>query len=578
MKVKFVLFFVSIWIFCFFYKPVFVHAQSGRFGVALGTWNFSKLQCYDMNGGKIDCKDAPIHYRYPFNDMKITSYDQYQDKLSKSAFNVGSFSVLDPSANTQSIWIHYEDYDNPWVYPAGKFSYTDFSYTPQRLGRETTNYEGERGAHVYATSGAPGAVRVRIQYEPGTNIHNRCYDWRIRLPKIIYKEGYPYCEGCIFKEDDFYNFLDENIDFDDGNGNWYALYLMAETDYGICSHYLEPYEYAAVFNEYVEKLKTRYPRIRFILESPVGGFTDRYEPYFRDLYGLNGKTPLLTPESRAAVSFNSIDVFLIQPLWPDNPITNSKGSFRAITDNELNGEAERVYNLAEKAGKFFNSINQKETLLTQVGVFNYVAVNPEPDSLKFGSAQCHWCLNNDDVWKTTEYGTARLAQLFFTKLQQRVPESHIQAWSYWGNTLQSYWKDPLINKTWGGLNHGIYWLSWNSLATKENGCTGQNYCTQTCEVWPTRVGMVYLKMANGDFSFVPEGAPSWWPRPSTTLARPTRTVPQTCQVCSVDATISGLISWYSSYSINSIDSKEDFNCDGKVDVADLIDWYREYKK
>ena len=224
------LFFLSIWIVGFFYKPVFVYAQSGRFGIALGTWDFSKLQCYDLNGVKIDCKEAPIHYRYPFNDMKITSYDQYQDKLSKSAFNVGSFSVLDPSANTQSIWVHYEDYDNPWVYPVGTFSYTDSSYTPKRLGRSMTIEEMTSGgaANIYASSGAPGAVRARIQYEPGTNIYDRCYNCRIRLPKIIYKNGYPYCDGCIFKEQDFYDFLDVNANFDDGNGNIYhnILYIF----------------------------------------------------------------------------------------------------------------------------------------------------------------------------------------------------------------------------------------------------------------------------------------------------------------------------------------------------------------
>jgi hypothetical protein len=159
---------------------------------------------------------------------------------------------------------------------------------------------------------------------------------------------------------------------------------------------------------------------------------------------------------------------------------------------------------------------------------NYRSPNPPPNSLTFGNSTCSWCFSDNDVLATTEYGTARSAQIFFGNLNNQNASSHVVAWAYWGNVRQVNWTEPLINKVWGNLNHGIYWLAWNfpCAATVPIGypayyaCNNPPSLNPTNEVWPTHVGMVYLKLANGDQTFKPSGAPSWWSASLPVLSRP----------------------------------------------------------
>lgn len=504
------------------------YASDGRFGIALGTWNYNLLECYSINGVKEDCRTTYNQYYYKdFNDMWMTTYDSAQQRLSPSAFNVASLAARDPSANTQFVWYHYEDTGNlatdnpqgPVIINAGQFNYELDVATLPRLGRPMTVDEmvypvdaggsqvpGSEGAQIYVTSGAPGSVRVRLQKEPGTNLLNNytAYGWRIRLPKLIYKNGYPYCEGCIYKETEFKDFLQRNINFNDGAGNWYTFYILAEPEYPIISQYLEPYEYAAVFNEYVEKIQTWFPTKtpRFMLASPATSISTQkwWEPYYRSLYDDNYH--LLSPQSKSAVTFNSADVFVAPPLAPDTLYNG----VAPTTDAGLINTANTAFADAYVIGNFFYNLNGKPTLLTQSGIRSYRAVDPPPNSLRFSNESCSWCLNNNDVWTSTEFSTARLAQLFYGNLLAQTNSTHVVAWAYWGNTRQVNWTEALINKTWGDLNHGDFWLTWPILCTTANNCP-----VPTDQIWPSQPGMVYLKMANGDPTYRPDGAPGWWP-------------------------------------------------------------------
>lgn len=500
-------------------------SANGRFGVALGTWDYSRLGCFDAQGEKIDCAADPYKlYAAGMNDMLITTYDAQQQRLSNAAFNVSSMSHQDPSANTQFIWFRYEDLDNPQVINEGRFSYTNQAeYTASRLGRRMTDEEitsptqrsGQSGADIYATSNVPGSVRVRVQREQVTNVHGRSSSWRIRLPGIRTDErGYGYCVDCIFREADFFKYLDENRSFSDDpgnpNGNWYAFYLLAEVEYGLRSHYFEPYEYAAVVNEYVTKIKARYPKARFVLASPVGDFPDIFVPYYRELWESH-----LAPEVKDAITFSSLDMFYPPPALPDQKITVNKiinneeveVEYDAITDEQLISQANAFVDKVSAAGNAMFEITQKPVLLTQTGAQMYAAVDPAPNSLNFSIAgPCPWCQENDDVWRTVEYGTARLTQLIFSKLASSADETKVQAWAYWGNARQQHWQDPIIGKTWGDINHGVFWLSWPVICTVDIGCP-----VSTNQIWPSRVGMVYLKLAHNDSTFVPDDAPCWWP-------------------------------------------------------------------
>ncbi len=527
MKKCIAFFLLSFSILIFIYAGKVNAAVNGRFGVALGTWDFNKLRCYDLDGSQIDCHTAPGYYRPEgFSDMNMTTYDGTNQQLSKSAFNLASFMVLDPLANTQNIWFHYIDMDgksrieNPEVITSGKFNYDGTGYRSasfqQVYKRKTTIEELATGSrpdsmNIYATSGAPGQVNVRMTNEPlgYTDIMGAIRHYKLRLPKIIYEGTYPYCDGCIFKQDEYFDYLQENKDFNDGNGNWYAFYMLAETEYPISSHYLEPYEYAAVLNEYVHKIKAEFPKARFILQSPVmGGDLTRAKKYMNKLYQSN----LLPQETLDAITYNAMDIFVDPPPAPDIPTTGPDGvTHKAVTDIQLQQIANTVTKNIIVSGQALWDINHKPVLLTQTGVFNYGAVTPPPGSLTFGGGRkCAWCNNNTDVWKTTEYGTARLTQLVYSKLLQTVNDSHLAAWAYWGNVRQVNWTEPLVQLTWGDLNHGIYWLSWPILCTTTTGCP-----TTTNQVWPTQVGMVYLKMANGCMDYRPNPPTgvdiSWWP-------------------------------------------------------------------
>ena len=44
------------------------------------------------------------------------------------------------------------------------------------------------------------------------------------------------------------------------------------------------------------------------------------------------------------------------------------------------------------------------------------------------------------------------------------------------------------------------------------------------------------------------------------------------------ATINELTAWYSVYRSGSMDSSVDFNCDDRVDMADLVSWYGVYRR
>lgn len=525
---------------------------NGRFGVAVATWDYSKLQCYHPNGVRVDCFSAPNQMnRRNFSDMRMTATDGSDQRLGLNAFNVSNFSALDPSANTQFIWFHYEGTGSTYEegrsqeaeettngtleISEGVFSYdgsTDF--TVSQLGRPLRDEELTRdpitgvGAEIYATSGAPGSVRVIVQKENGATvpvdigdnkIPKRGFGWRIRLPGIRYEDGYPYCTGgknssetCIFKQQEFADYLRANNNFNDNDpigvlgasarsGNWYTFYLLAETEYGIVSHYLEPYEYAAVVNTYVREIKAINPRARFILGSPVIGSPDRYKPYYEELWNSPN---MLSPLAKESITFIGADHFL--PALPNPDVAT--GNYPAITEAQIQKIADEFVAVVRDAGQFFFQLTGKQTLLTQTGPLMHKPVHPEPDSLNFSFDTCGWCTNNTDVWRSVQYGTARLVQVTFGKLLDQVAETNVPAWAYWGGMQQEYWKDPLINKTWGGLNHGIHWLSWPLLCTTEKSCP-----VTTNEPWPSYIGTVYLKLANGDRSFVPDGAPEWWPRP-----------------------------------------------------------------
>jgi len=469
---------------------------SGRFGVAVGTWDYNQFHCYTLDGNRIPCLEDPFGMNPKgFSDNRFANYDFQQ--LNRIAFNISSFNTRDPNANTQFIWFHYEETDNPLEITGGNFSYLG-QYQSRRLGRPMTSEEILNEAQIYAVSGAPGSVRVRLVKE-NSQINGVSKKWRIRLPKIVYKNGYPFCEGCIFKENEFYQFLDAHSDFDDGWGNWYALYMLAEVEYGIVSHYLEPYEYAAVLNEYVEKLKSKYPRIRFILASPVGA-TPKARKYFETLYNPHFK--LLTEQTKAAINFTSADIFLGRVPAPDFDYNG----YPAVSDSQLKGIACQFLKEAKEIGNFFYLLTGKQTLLTQTAPWIWGAVQAPPDDLGYNRAPCPWCKSNDDVWETTKYGNARLIQLAYGTLAQKTEETKVAAWAYWGNMRQARWKEPLLERWCGDLCHGFASLSLPAICDEKGGCP-----QITNEPKPTVEGITYLQLAWGNYNFRPEGAPSWWP-------------------------------------------------------------------
>ncbi|MDZ7587169.1 MAG: hypothetical protein U0946_05395 [Patescibacteria group bacterium] len=484
---------------------------NGRFGVAIGTWNYNRIICYGLEGATIPCINSPYQmYRKNFSDLNFTSYDSLKQKLSPSSFNLSSWQSFDPGANTQFIFFKYLGTNAPIIVPSN----TNFTYgTTYPTGSPMTDEEltsppgtgpgnGIVGAEIYATSGMPGSIKVYLSKEKQTNVNNRTSQWRIRLPGITYKNNYPYCVDCIYNKSQFFQNLNNNLNFNDGNGNWYAFYILSEVEYGTRSHYLEPYEYGAVVNSFIKEVKTNFPKARFILASPAGK-NAVYQQYFTQLWNT-----YLTPTSKAAINFTSLDLFLPAP---PNPDLTTNG-ISAVTDSQLNTIANQFVSDASAVGNFFYNLTGKYTLLTQTGVMHKTPLNRVLNSLAFGDSNCNWCTNNADAYQTIEYGMARLVQLAFSQLATKTSLTKVQAWAYWGGVEQEYWTDPLINKVWGGLNHGIYWLTWPFK------CTSQPYYGYTCPVatnapWPTRVGMIYLKLAQGNYNYVPNGAPVWWPAP-----------------------------------------------------------------
>lgn len=470
---------------------------SGRYGIALGTWNFNGVSCYDLNGNKYpSCANSPVKfYINNFNDMQVTAYDGSNHALAPAAFNIAPFDRLDPAANTQFIWFHYEDNNGNTLLPGNSYLTTDQMTNPNPL----------YGARIYATSGAPGSIQVRvikgptsdIQYPLGTVIPA---NYKLRLPAAAYTNGvvnrdangYPMCTGCIFREADFHNFLEQNKYWTDNGtstGNWYGFYILAETEYKIVSHYLTPQEYAAVFNEYVAKLNSWYPgKARFIFMSPAGNDVSKFKPYFDALI------PLLTPQARAAITFMGLDPFYGPPQYPDFAMNG----YPAVTDAQLQSMANNFVSGVSTAGNYLYSVSGgKYVVLTQTGTW---LPNPYP------SSNCGWCANDTDVWRTTQYGQARLTQLVFRNLERNNVATKVVAWAYWGNVQQPTWYEPLVGLQWGGVRHGISWLTWPIYCTAAANCSAN-----TSKPWPSYSGMVYLKMANGNKTYRPDNAPGWWP-------------------------------------------------------------------
>ncbi len=572
---------------------------NGRFGVAVSTWDYDNLLCYNTLGQKIVCANDPRKMYPGFSDMWVTSVDGKNLTLAKNALNISSFHALDPNANTQFIWFHYENMTNyrklitnkPFDYQTNNTENISWVNTGIALDKDTLSLS-KNGVRVYALSGAPGSIKVYIQNEesaPGSAPQHLNSNWRIRLPGIEEDSaGHPFCQDCIFNKEDLITFLENNIDFNDGNDGWYSFYLLAETEFGIVSHYLDPYEYASVVNSYTKEIIKLYPKAKIILQSPVAGIESstgidgvvNYKPwsnitnYYNSLWNN-----YLTEDSKNAVSFIGLDAFISNIEHPDTLVNG----VRAVTECEIQDKVNNFYNDVKVVGSSLHQITGKDILLTQSGgrlpslpkekYRDASVITEDGDSIlvkdtiiNFSSPfECTWCDNINDVWSTTEYSSARLVQLAYEKLFKNINDTHVVAWAYWGNGKQPFWYDPDIKVTWGSINHGVMPLSWSleCLAIGQPNCSAN-----TGRVWPTRTGEVYLYAANGDFKHKPEGAPRWWGREEKSCN--IKDYNNDVVVDNNDTILLTQNIFNKAYGVPNVNSILDLNKDRRVDLFDLI--------
>lgn len=440
---------------------------SGRWGVALGGWGKTG-ECFGPEGENIPCEnDYHRHERPDFAEMRARSYRNPRFGFSPLAFNIAPPYQLDPLANTQMVWFHY------------------LNEIPHR--------------DILLQVNTPGAIMG--YYDPEEK----------RVVLLEDNDGFP-----IWQKEKFRTWLENHQNFDDGWGNWYGFYLLAEVESAGHSYSLSPADYIKVVNKYAEFLSSIYPshpinsgsfRPRIILSSPyIGGVStnergevvvdDRkniYQPYYTTVW--NGLSSL----AKQMVAFNSIDFFYGPVPAPDYQI----GNFSPVTDERLQEIASRLINIINEAGNFFWNLNGRETLVTQFGVLLHAPVSSPAN---WPRPRCQWCQTDNDVWATTEWGMARLTQLVLQQLNRYAASNHVVAWAWWGSIRQSKWTS-WSGYEWGDLQHGIMWLSWPILCLEVNNCPGP-----TGEVWPSRVGMVYLHAANGELFWRDPEAPSWWPK------------------------------------------------------------------
>ena len=485
-----------------------------KYGIAVGTWNYFDLKCYDFKtGNEIDCVNDPYRLNIPtisdnwFNFM--TPNKIYQ--LSKGAYNLADFNDRDPNANIQFVWYHYINLGNTFTIPQNGDPYKDrpgniissWSSDPSALKNDLINLR------AYLITGAPGSVSVYSQKEiqsDGSVIY------RNRLPAIEEKTStqdgnlYKYCNGCIFREQEFKTFLEEA-----SMTTQQYIQIIPEVEYSNNpSHYLEPWEYAAVVNEYSSKINLWFGsspnKPRLILASPIQISDPKgYETYYTKLYKSGSSNlPLLTSEAKALIAFNSLDFF------PDFMVSNPNAYDAKVTEKEIETAVCKDVNKVKAAADFFYSLNNKKTIVTQTApwICGYEGYNNS--TTNYNKNYCAWISNFYDkntgnykdldniVYDKTKFTAARLIQLTYSQFE-RI--GNLQAWTYWGNIKQSLYSVlPYFDGQFGGLNHGFY-----SLSNPVNNMAQSNV-----------IGDVYLNLANNNKDYLPESAPSWWLRGTAT--------------------------------------------------------------
>jgi hypothetical protein len=459
--------------------------SSGRFGVALGNWNTAAVTYYDTFGEEISPTLEPrMHTLTDTNEMRMKSYRSptygfahpyFNGNSCCDAFNVATSYYLDAEANTIFVLYHF-----------------------------LAPYSG-----IPLQSNAPGQIRAyRTEYGVNPSESNGSYIWQ---------------------RDKFKQWLIAHRNFDDGWGNWYSFYLLSEVDSTLWTK-LTATEYVAVIKDYVEFLdevksaiKSQHDKDvtpRIILSSPMLGSSIRYdrsEGHVKGSSYLNEERRQyytnvwegLTSHEQDMVAYTSIDIFFGPPPGPDcnadNPVPGCHyyGTEPVVQEGELEIIASEVLSVVQDAGQFFYTLTDgRETLITQFG--------PRLPGSGWGAPDYSWASADDDKWRTTEWGNARLTQMVLQRLVLNVNQTHVIAWAYWGSIVQPLWTEPFSEKQWGGTKHGVMWLAWDLLMTPENVAKYCPSCAVTNEVWPTRTGIVYLHAANGDLNYRDPEAPSWW--------------------------------------------------------------------
>lgn len=496
-------------------------SASGSFGVALATWSTEhgnglndELYCYNKYGQEIPCSQEPRKHMLPHRaEMKMKSYYNPDYGFNGTAFNVTSPYYLDGYANTQYISFHFMEPDD----------------------------------RIPLQSNAPGQIMAKFQ------------DQYLSLVEI---DG-----SYIWQRDKFKQWLVDHSDFNDGWGNWYAFYLIAEPDTtSWCK--LRAEDYAKVVMDYVELLDEVKQETgvspRIILASPyIGTITasrknvslnsadnlviddiniklpgDRYPAHLQDTYNDSKKvyhneyfkdvmTHLKQDYSQAQYqkfdsmfTYTSIDIFFGPVPGPDEEVNYQGQTYAAVSDEELKKMAQKTVDVIGAAGNFFKNLTGKDTVIPQFGP---IVPSAHHDRPWLSNSRCDWCKDFSDNWETTEWGTARLTQLITHKLATSVDDTHVLAWAYWGLVKQPEWQEPFASterlKHWGGINHGLMWLAWDILVSPDNikqyafnaDGSSQHGLKPTNRLWPSRVGMVYLHEANGEYCFRDPAAPDWWP-------------------------------------------------------------------
>ncbi len=510
-----------------------------RFGVGLETWDYSKVVCYTDDplinprnghreyvvGREIACQDSAMqHLRKNTSMMRVSSSVNPDWKLHAQAANVSTFTALDPSANVQMIWYHYQDGVDETRSVHSAFGL--YSLSPQQL------------AFLYAHTDVPGAVAVNI------NRANTPAGWRIALPYVKMvgstdqgaKVTYPVCVGCIYHADQFRDYLKKNIDFSSmnlatGKRGWYTFYILAETELtGQPSHHLSPADFAAVLNEYVTTILTWFPEKRglvsFMPASPTHLEGIGYQQYYIELYQY------LLPEVKAQLNLNGLDPFLSYST-PDYDYPQL--GIKATTDEDLQIAAFDFNQNIRRASRFFYNLNRAPSLLTQTSVLMVQPPHKIQGVREFSGPECTWCRDNEEVWTTTQHTAARLTQLAYRQLKMSAADNEVAAWSWWQGQRTQYWYESMIDSTWGGISSGVQWLASIDNCTSEadyayrrdppmypaghpNYNRGYFECAKQLpagQFRTTPVGDVYLGMANYNYVYRPVKAPSWWPKEDT---------------------------------------------------------------